>query len=131
MEDGFYGKRSWSVHVLLFYGFWLKFFPLWSPEKKFTDNFFFYDERLIFVNFYALRLNFSAVSRLMVDPIEIFPVTEAGLYRQSNRHIGYLIKYSFFRQRLSRHFNFVFSLVFVYIIFIVAWFAKPKAQEKE
>ena len=67
----------------------------------------------------------------MVDPIETLPVTEAGLYRQSDRHIGYLIKYSFFRQRLSRHFNFVFSLVFVYIIFIVAWFAKPKAQEKE
>lgn len=63
----------------------------------------------------------------MVDPIETLPVTEVG----SNRHIGYLIKYSFFRQRLSRHFNFVFSLVFVYIIFIVAWFAKPKAQEKE
>ena len=56
----------------------------------------------------------------MVDPIETLPVTEAGLYRQSNRHIGYLIKYSFFRQRLSRHFNFVFSFVFVYIIFIVA-----------
>lgn len=117
MEDGFYGKRSWSVHILLFYGL-------------FADNFF-YDERLIFVNFYALLLNFSAVSRLMVDPIETLPVTEAGIYRQSDRHIGYLIKYSFFRQRLSRHFNFVFSLVFVYIIFIVAWFAKPKAQEKE
>lgn len=92
----------------------------YGHQKKNLRIIFFYDERLIFVNFYALRLNFSAVSRLMVDPIETLPVTEAGLYRQSNRHIGYLIKYSLFRQRLSRHFNFVFSLVFVYIIFIVA-----------
>lgn len=109
----------------------VKILSIMVTRKKICGKFFFYDERLIFVNFYALRLNFSAVSRLMVDPIETLPVTEVGLHRQSNRHIGYLIKYSFFRQRLSRHFNFVFSLVFFYIIFIVAWFAKPKAQEKE
>ena len=51
-------------------------FPLLSPEILFTINFF-YDQWLKFINFYALRLVFLAVSRLTVNSIETLIILSA------------------------------------------------------
>lgn len=55
-------------------------FPLLSPEILFTINFF-YDQWLKFINFYALRLVFLAVSRLTVNSIETLIILSALKHR--------------------------------------------------
>ena len=60
-----------AIFIILRLGFIYFFtFTLRLKEKLLRSNIF-YDYRLRFVNFYALRLNLFAVSSVWVNPIKI------------------------------------------------------------